>query len=96
MNCPDQGLASIAAPSQQRVTVSGAFVAVASDQIAIAGCKLPAPHVKVEWPNLSTRVTVFGLRVMLQPLPTGPGAGSCVPAPAPPDIKLMQSRVTGM
>jgi hypothetical protein len=95
MNCPDQGLAAIAAPSQVRVTVNGMPVAVLGDQIAIAGCKLPAPHVKVEWLQLSTRVKVDGRPVLLQPLPSGPGAGNCVPAPAPPDIKQMQTRVTG-
>lgn len=96
MNCPEQAKAEIVAPTQARVTVGGSPVAIVTDQIAVVpGCPLSPPHAKVQWLQLSTRVTVDGRPVLLQPAPTGPGAGNCLPNPAPAEIKQMQARVWG-
>lgn len=98
MNCAHQGLAAIPVPTQVRVKVNGMFAAVVTDQIVIAGCTVPPPatDVKVQWIQMSVRVKLGGRPALLQPLPTGPGAGTCVAGGVPPEVKLVQPRVKGI
>lgn len=99
MNCPHApGVAAIPAPTQQRVLVSGLPVAVATDQILVAGCgatgSIP-PCTKVVWANMSGRVLITGRPPLLQAPPSGSGNGASPgPPPAIPLVMSMQSRVT--
>jgi hypothetical protein len=71
------------APLQTRVAVMGDFVATTANVITVAGCLFqvpvpggtkPQPCVTVKWPNVSGRVKVMGMPVLLQASP-GPGNG---------------------
>ena len=95
-------------PGQTRVLVSGLPVATVSSVITVAGCPfqivLPVgtklqPCVKVQWTMLSTRVTVMGQPVLLQPA-AGTGLGICqsveqIPQ-GPPAVTMLQTRVTAL
>jgi hypothetical protein len=107
MNCPHVAPVTIA-PSQQRVLVSGQFVATASDLLTVTGCPfmvpgplvpIPQPCVPVEWANYSSRVMVNMEAVLLQVPPAGSGNGMCLSATAipagPPVVSEMQQRVIG-
>jgi hypothetical protein len=107
MTCPHLAPATIPV-GQQRVTVSGQFVATASGVPTVTGCPfqvpgplvpIPQPCVPVEWANYSTRVTVNMEPVLLQAPPAGTGNGVCLSATAipagPPTINEMQQRVVG-
>ncbi|HEY5948937.1 MAG TPA: hypothetical protein VIV40_25775 [Kofleriaceae bacterium] len=82
-----------------RVKVSGQYVALQGDQVAIAGCPFttgsnPSPCVLVKWLVPATRVKVMGQPVLLKD-----SKGLCQnPAQAPqgaPDIKVTQMRAKG-
>lgn len=107
MNCPHAAPVTIP-PSQNRVMVSGQFVATASDQLTVAGClfqiptpggPVPQPCVPVQWANISARVMVDAEFVLLQAPPEGTGNGICLSATAipagPPNVTFIQQRVTG-
>jgi hypothetical protein len=95
-------------PGQARVTASAMLVAVSTGQLTVAGClfQVPAPSgtkpqpcVKVQWVNLSARIKIMGQPVLLQPTPSGTGAGVCqsveqIPQGAP-IVNTMQPRVLG-
>jgi hypothetical protein len=83
-----------------------ATVPPADPQLPVAGCVFqipfgagtkPQPCVKVQWANISARVTVLGRPLFLQALPPTPGNGLCVsidPFPQwPPLLKKLQTRV---
>jgi hypothetical protein len=95
------GQATIPAPSQARVLVSGLPVAVLPDVIMVAGCALTPsgtpPCATVRWTNVAARVTVMGMPVLLQAPPGGTGNGICLgsPTPVPPVVMTMQQRVIG-
>jgi hypothetical protein len=108
MNCPHVAPVTIP-PSQNRVTVSGQFVATESDQLTVEGClfqiptpggPVPQPCVPVQWANISTRVTVDTEFVLLQAPATGTGNGICFSATAipagPPNVTYLQQRVIGV
>src|SRR5262245_11986517 len=96
------------APAQTRVLVSTQPVAVSSSQLTVAGCPFqvpigtgtkPQPCVKVVWGNIAARIKILGQPALLQPTPTGTGAGICqsieqIPQ-GPPTVNQMQSRVLG-
>jgi hypothetical protein len=82
-----------------RVKVSGQFVALQNDQVAITGCPFttgsnPSPCVLVKWLVPATRVKVMGQPVLLKD-----SKGLCQnPAQAPqgaPQIKVTQPRAKG-
>jgi hypothetical protein len=95
-------------PTQARVLVSGQAVATMSDKFTVTGCPFqipigtgtkPQPCVTIQWAMPSTRVLIGGKPAMLQPAP-GAGSGVCqsveqIPQ-GPPQIKQIQTRVTGM
>src|SRR5262245_19474019 len=105
MTCPHPplGQATIPAPTQARVFVSGFAVAVSTDAFFVAGCGLTGtavpPCTSVKWANLASRVTIQGRPVLLQSKAAGTGDGICVGPPAPPplpNVVVMQQRVTGI
>lgn len=94
------GLATIPAPSQARVLVNGTPVAVLPDVFLVTGCAFTGsptpPCTTVRWVNVSARVTVMGMPVLLQSQPAGAGNGTCVGPPPPvPNVITMQQRVIG-
>jgi hypothetical protein len=104
MQCTHAGTASTT-PVQTRVLASGQPVDVASSVITVAGCPFqiptpggskPQPCVRVQWLMLSTRVTVLGQPVLLQPQP-GTGPGLCLSVEqipqGPPTVTTLQTRV---
>jgi len=109
MTCPHQAPVTIV-PAQTRVVASTQLVAVSAAQLTVAGCLFqvpaptpsgtkPQPCVKVLWANVSARVKIMGQPVLLQPTPTGSGAGACqsieqIPQ-GPPIVNQMQTRVLG-
>ncbi|HKX90962.1 MAG TPA: hypothetical protein VJM15_00840 [Sphingomicrobium sp.] len=68
-------------PTQARVKAAGSFVALVSDQHAVAGCSLTGtpgavPCVVLAWTVPATRVRVSSQPVLVQtsqPIATGPG-----------------------
>jgi hypothetical protein len=104
MNCAHPpGLATIPAPTQARVFVSGQPVAVKPDRFVVQFCQLTGtptpPCTSVQWSGFATKVTVQGQPVLLQPTPSGTGNGICIGPPAPPPfptVVAMQQRVTGI
>lgn len=96
------GPATIPVPSQARVLVGGLPVAVLPDVFLVTGCALTPtsvpPCTTVKWANISARVKVMGMPVLLQAPPSGTGNGVCVGPPAPPpvpNVVTMQQRVIG-
>lgn len=97
IQCPHGGQATIA-PSNQRVKVAGAPVALVSDLTTVAGCPFtvpgptPQPCIKVQWLAGATRVKVMGTPVLLKD-----SQGLCQsPAQAPqgpPTVQVAQPRV---
>lgn len=92
-------------PTQPRVLVNGQPVATVANIITVAGCAFtlpngkPQPCVMVKWLQPATRVLVNGQPALLQPTPTGAGAGLCqsieqIPQ-GPPIISMVQTRVIG-
>jgi hypothetical protein len=97
------GPATIPAPSQARVLVSGLPVAVLPDAFVVTGCALTGtavpPCTTIRWVNVSARVKVMGMPVLLQAPPAGSGNAICVGPPVPPPVPIvitMQQRVAGM
>lgn len=106
MQCTHQAPATTT-PTQPRVTVTAQPVAVATNQITVAGCPFqipvgagtkPQPCVKVQWAMLSARILVTGRPVLLQ-TPPGPGVGAGVCQSVeqipqgPPSVSTIQTRV---
>lgn len=102
--CPH--LAKVSTPPMQtRVLLNGQPVALATNIITVAGCPFqipvgagtkPQPCVLVKWLMVSTRVTVMGQPLLLQPAP-GPGAAICqsveqIPQ-GPPSLVGLQMKV---
>ncbi len=92
-------------PSQGRVLVNGMPVALATDQIVVAGCPFtipgpkPQPCVLVKWLMPSARVLINGQPAMVSP-PSGTGPGLCQSAEqipqGPPIVITVQTRVNAM
>jgi hypothetical protein len=97
MSCTHGGEVLIV-PTQARVLTLGGPATLSMDQLTVVGCAFTPPCTKVQWANLSARVTVNGQPVLLQAAPPpGPGNGLCAGAPpAPPVLKAMPLRVTAM
>ncbi len=96
---------AITTPTQPRVLVNGQPVATVANIITVAGCAFtlpngkPQPCVMIKWLQPATRVLVNGQPALLQPTPTGAGAGLCqsieqIPQ-GPPIISMVQTRVIG-
>ncbi len=113
MKCMHGGQCVVATPAP-RVLVAASPAAALSPTgippVGVVGCLFqvpvgagtkPQPCVKVDWANVSTRVTSMGMPLLLQPPPgPGPGAGLCssiegIPQGVPV-VSLMQPRVIAM
>ncbi|WAZ20017.1 hypothetical protein STRCI_001107 [Streptomyces cinnabarinus] len=96
------GLATLPAPTQQRVLVLAQPVATTADTFLVTGCGLATtgavPCATIRWTKPAARVFVNGVPALLQPAPPpSPGAGlSTSSPPAPPLVQAMQIRVWGM
>ena len=105
MQCT-HGIPCTTVPAQPRVTVSGQPVATLANIINVSpGCPFqipfgvgtkPQPCATVKWVNVSARVSIMGMPVLLQ-LKPGTGAGVCqsveqIPQ-GPPVVTAMQIRV---
>lgn len=104
MQCAHMAPATTA-PTQPRVLVNGQPVATVANIITVAGCPFtipgpkPQPCVLIKWLMPATRVLVNGQPALLQPTPSGAGAGICqsveqIPQ-GPPIISMVQTRVIG-
>jgi uncharacterized Zn-binding protein involved in type VI secretion len=102
IQCPHSGSASIT-PSNQRVKVGGASVAVLSDSTSISGCSFqvpagpstkPQPCVTATWLMGATRVKIGGQAPLLKD-----SSGLCQSAEqipqGKPNIQTTQTRVKG-
>jgi uncharacterized Zn-binding protein involved in type VI secretion len=95
IQCPHGGQATIA-PTNQRVKVGGAPVALVSDTTSVAGCTFtvppskPQPCTTVQWMAGATRVKVMGTPVLLK---DSQGLCSAPPPQGPPSVKVTQVRV---
>src|SRR5688500_17950833 len=96
------GVPAVIPPQPPRLTIMGQPAALATAVIPVVGCPFtvpgpkPQPCVQVKWLNLSARVKVMGVPVLLQTSP-GPGQGLCLSAEqipnGPPNVTFVQSRV---
>lgn len=84
-------------PSNSRVTVGGAPVALQTDTTMVAGCPFtvppgtPMPCVPVQWMTGTTRVTINGVPALLA---TSQGMNTGMGPPVPVTIASTQTRVT--
>lgn len=104
MTCPHGGTISIVAGQPRTLALMA--VATTASVITVAGCPFqipfgtgtkPQPCVLVRWANVSARVKVMGLPVLVQATPAGTGGGVCqsveqIPQ-GPPIVTSVQGRV---
>ena len=107
MTCPHGGTVTVS-PTQTKVVADRMAVATSDAQITVAGCPFqvpagtgtkPQPCVTVKWTSIAGRVKVLGKFAMLQPAPSGPGAGICqsgeqIPQGSP-TVQSVQKKATG-